>query len=264
MAALPILYCTVVRDDCVYHYTTASGFLGIISSQSLRATDFSFLNDSSEIEYGVNLITAMAQKLPAVPRDHSQWDNRSDLLRAINAFRTLNELYVTCFTSLRDDLSQWRGYGGADADRYCIGFRRSSLNVLSAPEHAYTSIRVVDLLYDPSEQQRRIQAVLAHHEQYKFLTQDTIQQLSEIALMCKNPSFAAEREVRVAISILLNTASDVVEFAVTRGRIKPYISVAMERSARLPIEEVIVLPAGVPQQRSKQPILSLHVTVTQL
>src|SRR5437762_72623 len=33
---------------------------------------------------------------------------------------TLAETYVACFTEARDDLGQWRAYGGS-ADRYCIG-----------------------------------------------------------------------------------------------------------------------------------------------
>src|ERR1035441_9565471 len=41
----------------LYHYTTAEGLLGILNEQAFWATDCEFLNDSSEMRYGLQLFT---------------------------------------------------------------------------------------------------------------------------------------------------------------------------------------------------------------
>ena len=48
--------------EMLYHYTSAYGLYGILSSGILRAGNFSYLNDSSEIQYGRNLAQDMLLK----------------------------------------------------------------------------------------------------------------------------------------------------------------------------------------------------------
>lgn len=52
----------------LYHYTTVAGFLGILESGSFRATDARFLNDSSELEFGIRYI-----KEEVVLRSSESW-----------------------------------------------------------------------------------------------------------------------------------------------------------------------------------------------
>ena len=40
----------------IYHYTDLNGLLGIVGSNSLWATHFSFLNDSNELIHGMNCL----------------------------------------------------------------------------------------------------------------------------------------------------------------------------------------------------------------
>jgi hypothetical protein len=37
--------------EVVYHYADASGFMGILKTNSLWATDFRYLNDTQELNY---------------------------------------------------------------------------------------------------------------------------------------------------------------------------------------------------------------------
>ncbi|WP_329338545.1 DUF2971 domain-containing protein [Streptomyces sp. NBC_01352] len=56
-----------VAPDKVYHYTSAAGLLGIISTCSLHAGDVTFLNDSRELTYaGDNLLHALRQEREAI------------------------------------------------------------------------------------------------------------------------------------------------------------------------------------------------------
>ena len=39
----------------LYHYTTAEGLRGIIEDKAIWASDYRFLNDATEFEYGMSL-----------------------------------------------------------------------------------------------------------------------------------------------------------------------------------------------------------------
>jgi hypothetical protein len=114
--------------DVLWHYTGGTGLLGIIQERSIWATQVSCLNDSTEVEYGFDLMRnsllacgtrptfrrAERQLLIAVEKD---WANVS---------RITSDWFVACFTTHGDDLSQWRAYGGGEGG-FAIGFRTGGL-----------------------------------------------------------------------------------------------------------------------------------------
>ena len=149
-------------DNCaathpfLYHYTSETGFRGIVDSNSFWATYFADLNDSKEIhELRVPLVRELtAWFLPLVIefrqsglRANQVVSNAGGNARAAQdlARRWVNSLYsttfeadetkrqafccITSFCSHANDqpyerenglLSQWRGYGGAGG--YCLVF----------------------------------------------------------------------------------------------------------------------------------------------
>ena len=116
-------------NERLYHYTTADGFLGILSSEQIRATNYSFLNDSSELAYGLRIMEdVLDRRLYGAAADRLKF-----LLTARAALRKLSELsdtYVACFSTKCDDLSQWRGYGVTNSDRYCLGFDQRQMDLV--------------------------------------------------------------------------------------------------------------------------------------
>jgi hypothetical protein len=130
-----------VPPEFVYHYTNASGLLGIISKGTLWMTDIEFMNDAEELAYArssvldelrvrayeigppdkrgpdagrAETLTSIAEELEQSPQGHPS--------------RTYH-VYAACFCQEGDLLSQWRAYGGDSG--YAIGFRTSSLLNLS-------------------------------------------------------------------------------------------------------------------------------------
>ena len=121
------------------HYTSAAGLLGILESQSLRATHSAFLNDSMEIalffeqrlakivESAIQKELAADPALQVLPQfAKTPQEAESVIARYVidmaDAIRTttqrFNEPYFACFSApankrIRTDglLSQWRGYG---------------------------------------------------------------------------------------------------------------------------------------------------------
>lgn len=121
------------------HYTSVAGLLGILQSDSLRATHSAFLNDSTEISFFLEARLAKIvetairaelaanptlQVLPTLARTPQASDDviasyASELADAFrNTTTRFNEPYLTCLSAptnerIRVDglLSQWRGYG---------------------------------------------------------------------------------------------------------------------------------------------------------
>jgi hypothetical protein len=235
-------------SDRLYHYTTAAGFIGITHGQAVRATNFSFLNDASEVEYGLNLVSTAIESLRSMPGGYSGTFDLDELLSTLQGFRSINDLYVACFTSLSDDLGQWRGYGGSDSDRFRLGIRKDSLSALQAPRPVYASVKLVKLVYDEQAQRDLIMATI--QASAMRMAHEMVLALSHLTLRFKNPAFFAENEWRIAVSTL-GSACEVAEFAIAGGRLKPFIELTNREGHRLAIEDVIVLPSRAPEQSLK-------------
>src|SRR4051812_42888799 len=44
-------------QDRIFHYTRSVGLEGILHDRSIRATNTNFLNDTSEMSYGINMVS---------------------------------------------------------------------------------------------------------------------------------------------------------------------------------------------------------------
>ncbi len=100
----------------VYHYTSMESLYGIIKSHDIWLTDYEFMNDSKEIKHGLNIAQNVLDKFGS---DYKNIINdRSSLLCSDN----LTRISVSCFSTDKDSLSQWRGYGSDSNVGICIGF----------------------------------------------------------------------------------------------------------------------------------------------
>lgn len=137
-------------QECLFHYTSTRGLLGIIKDKCIWATDSAFLNDSSELLYAGRAVQRLLNNLvrhinltppPEGSDDWHRLDYRMEaatwLKRFINPDSYADSVwaqtffdgatYVSCFTENPDQLSQWRGYGG---NGYSLGFTKEGLNRL--------------------------------------------------------------------------------------------------------------------------------------
>ena len=132
-------------DDAVFHYTTAEGLLGILSSGQLWSTAHVATNDETEFTYGQGVLASTLEDGRAAGHMNERVDaalKALDMQFAAAAARFEEDLvfvmdhfvtaYVTSFCRARSAedyldgrLSQWRGYG--DPDGYAIEFSRSKL-----------------------------------------------------------------------------------------------------------------------------------------
>jgi hypothetical protein len=95
------------RDLC--HYTSQEGLIGILKDKSLYATDASYLNDSQEVVYAVNLAKKYFKNRPSPGGTRPV----TEMLNALDEIEDLAgklPVYVASFSEHPDQLSQWRGY----------------------------------------------------------------------------------------------------------------------------------------------------------
>jgi hypothetical protein len=102
--------------DQLWHYTSMHGMHAILDRGEMYATDARFLNDRDELIHAAKFADELIQQQPHPQevidfvRQHvAGWFGI--FLSLKNPFRN----YVTCFTSRRDDLSQWRAYSAGSA-----------------------------------------------------------------------------------------------------------------------------------------------------
>lgn len=173
-----------VPPQTLYHYTSGAGLRGILASNSLWFTEYKFLNDATELEYGASLALEIAQD---IVHSSDLKTFRSDVESA--------EIYcfMTCFCEADDLLSQWRGYS-KDTVGYSVGF---NTNVFERDP----KIELLSVLYDKSEQRKllegEIKAWNSSRDKDIFNRVDTSSDLLSAVFRCKNPAFSEEREWRL-------------------------------------------------------------------
>ncbi len=210
----------------VYHYTTAAGFVGIMKDEYLRATNFSYLNDPSEMQFGRELIGKNLKRR----RKASGERLRTFFTHVLSSFdrEKAAEVYVASFTKLEDDLSQWRAYGTAATERYAIGFGSDAIyEIIDAnPSHYFQRVE-----YETADQQDQINYVIDRSLQFldehgvstasfSPFADITARELASVTPVLKNQAFKMEEEWRI---IILSTEGNVPKFDAARGVIRPFV-----------------------------------------
>lgn len=187
---------TVVEEYAeLYHYTSAAGLQGIVTTQQLRATNISFLNDAEEhtlyldrrlpsvLERAVRSGLDEVVKMPARHDLIEQYGgyekavkySLNGLLAAIRQTTlSFNEPYITSFCGAKEErikrhglLSQWRAYG-VDGG-YAIVFDTEGLDSLlkeEALKFEYQFLRWGDVNYhdDANEEETALEEIRESEE----------------------------------------------------------------------------------------------------
>jgi len=250
------------------HYTTADGLCGIVMNGNLRATAAYYLNDSSEIDYGCALLTAILKESATNAKEN---DTRKVILeqteRAFEASGLMASIvprtYVACFCENENLLSQWRAYGQSGG--YSIGFRRQALETGLAVEEDSYHVGLRRVIYDEGLQTSGLRDVLsdflsalerpsiresaekldAQEKKVFFISFNMFLQtaaLTEIVRF-KHPAFKDEKEWRLVVrptSSFLNQAEiSQLKFRPSRGMVVPYLELKPKvNGTPLPIDYV--------------------------
>lgn len=203
----------------LFHYTTVEGMQSILAGRSFWATHIGYLNDSSELEYGLTLLKERLTVLASVSKSEFVKVFCKILFDRFGPFyKNFFEVYVVCFCTNGNLLSQWQGYGNGGGG-YSIGLAPASGSVEKQTEEAAQSgrqdqLHLREVIYDREEQERLIDAMLSgvasvietfgpvmHPEAFRAeVLEDAVQRvdmmLANILPCFKSDVFSEEREWR--------------------------------------------------------------------
>jgi hypothetical protein len=248
--------------ETVWHYTDGNGFLGILQSGRLYATQVSALNDSKETEYATDLFREEVKKAIA---EQAGKDDVVSFFQSIleqikeepdNPTQGISKFYVACFSTRPDDLNQWSKYTKASPGRFAIGFHPNGLR----REPNSTLYRVI---YDRAKLEDAVKKVVYATLDFYMsgLTGERAEKPEEwarlfylawdewiykLAPLAKDQQWDSEGELRIVHELKVADFPD-VRFSQKKSSLARYLPLdfpcwVKERVSRLPIAKVMVGP----------------------
>jgi hypothetical protein len=238
----------------IYHYTNVGALLNIFRTKELWATNAVYTNDQTEILHSIVQLRRVVQE----ELGDRQEDPASDvMLRAADDFYTIVQVYLVCFCTDDDLLSQWRGYGQQGG--YALGFDTTAMGPLLRNGR----VHLMPVVYEPGEQDRRIRDLVKRwrsvfREIPAREDSNLVRRMGEfvfaqcfamLAVAFKSYAFREEQEWRLVYRRQVVIADDGSGFEVSfRDRdamVTPYVAIsgdADDSASRLPIRRVMIGP----------------------
>lgn len=251
------IYANQEIPGSLFHYTSAAGLIGIVTSHTVWFSDAIFMNDGSEATYGLSVFATVLDQFMA---DKSEAErNAGEALKdqVQDALRYFQPL-IFCMSARNNLLNQWRDYG-RDVVPYCIEFDSAQFERWQERECNFP-IFVTKVVYDEAEQRsltlELIEAIYARAkdllgEREHFPDEELLPLLNgasvEIVFLIgrfKNPAFEAEEEWRA-----ISYRSDVEDKVKRKYRVSslgavPYYEwYSTQDRKNLPIKSVTVGPS---------------------
>jgi hypothetical protein len=245
----------------LYHYTTADGLIGILQSRQIWATNVRFMNDTSELAYGIRMVRAIFDDVGRRATDDGARQVRLFGFVRDGIFDMLDDAerntkhYAVSFCGNGNLLSQWRGYGQSGGG-FALGIAAAELTnfqaeILPNPpvDPGLLGVFLRKVIYEPQLQQQLVRGWIAFLLRWldsrRASTADTpeavrtsepaniVARLLYEALVCfKHPGFAEEEEWRLIQQGRIGR-QDVckVTFRARSGRIVSYSPLTFRQAA---------------------------------
>jgi len=190
------------------------------------------MNDSSELDYGMNIFDNVAQAYGRSLEDSGQntiRDLRNNFKQVVN----LADIHIFCLCEEKNLLNQWRDYGN-DTISYCIGFNSNQLLNLYRD---HFRIRLAKIVYDQVIQRKILTKTLSdlyeHPDGLSSMGEAVekekvdrmvyaISTIFSVIVRFKDHAFADEREWRVIALIDQNNTDAELGFRASNLGVIPY------------------------------------------
>lgn len=242
-----------------YHYTTADGLIGILRSEALWATNALYMNDTSELAYGREIVAkVLTEEAKLSGTVTSRW--LLQFAELLGRVHDRSETYVACFCEDGDLLSQWRAYSAGRG--FSLGFSGARLSALGyalfrveyarlvQEEAIRNTVRIHIREFEAAVQRRDSERVVEVSGAFGFM-------LALWTVACKHPTFAEEKEWRM--TPLVNTQE--VRVRNDRGWLRPYIELSVHRDNE-PMPLAVIMHGPSPHPDLEKRSLSLLVADT--
>ena len=196
----------------LYHYTSIGSLFSILQNETIRLTDYRFLNDTQELSYALNwLKDYLAPKaeeefgkkvLTAIDNvEHGKIErikSISDWSPYMQRYLCDIHYYILSLSRRYDDLAMWRMYA---KDGCCIKFNSQKLKEFFYGFRDANLEKGLMNLID-GEVEYEIKESTRHAINYFYSIKNELMIYDEILIFCllfKSPSFSFEHEYRMGI-----------------------------------------------------------------
>jgi Protein of unknown function (DUF2971) len=242
--------------DRVFHYASNAGFIAIVKSKSIWASDIRYLNDSRDYTFAFEIFDEVFHRFGSAPsaRQAKFIALVVEQLEIIRGWQT----FVASFSEVDDLLSQWRGYC-PPGQGVSIGFHSTLLLGQSKTQ----DYRFVPCIYDRSKQIREVKNLISRTRPLPtrrrannssestastqlHLATEVAVALHELAARLKHPAFAGEKEWRL-VSVPRLILRSGLQFRDAKSYVVPYRTFALTTNdSALQIAHVTVGPSPHP------------------
>lgn len=263
-----------ISNGDYYHYTSLENCLKMLEHKNgyfeMWASHISFLNDKEEHVNGLKMIEHKVEDLLI-----SKGDNLSDLIedyeeKRTNQFTLLTDIFVVCFCSERNLLSQWKYYGknSGIAIQYNLNDCKYSgyiqgIDNVKIEEQRFINNFPHKVIYDNLQKQAIVDEFIKEYI-YKIYDSDkdniekrrtierNMDKLYTFAPLFKHDSFSEESESRLLFRPLYmqpaKSASNMIYYRASEGRIIPYMKIRVrgrkENGKRKPVIKSLTVGPG--------------------
>lgn len=238
-------------EGLVYHFTDASGLIGIVETNKLWGTRAACLNDAGEVKLGLGLVetilkarTINGSAISKIALSHLSASKPAIVI----------DHFVVSFCGREPISGQWLHYGRQGLG-YAVGFEPQGIM-----QQGWTTSSVS---YDESEQSSRLKLLIERVESEAVsLIRDNCQTsdrawhedvagvalyaaLRGLAPCFKHPSFSSEEEWRAFDYHIEGEGIDSgrrksPKFRASNGRIIPFIELVLPTGNESPIREIVI------------------------
>lgn len=241
----------------LFHYTDVTAVKSILDANKLWLTDMRFLNDSQEMNHGIEHVLGVVKSARIQnnlnPEGAKEATNFvvSSLGEHVDVMMDFNPIFVCSFSKKLDLLSQWRAYGN-----YAIEFCADSIGH-HLSECAYEASDKAGQAYEESLVALKIigRAMQSNSGHPPPLALEAYSVLIKIAATFKHESFSEEQEVRIIVE-----KTDYEHPLLFRGRsglLIPYVEVP------IPFESIKAIHIG-PMRDQELAYRSMQMFVSEL
>ena len=255
------IYRTVTdKDNVLYHYTDYLAFHGILKDRELRVNNVRNMNDAAEMQLFMNgIFRAVERELEAEQADEKLGKLR-ELANELNKKYFDYAAYAACFSTYRDDASQWERYANRGKG-VCLGIDRNVLEKMTGGAITLQKVYYQDDV-DTHPLVKKLYDLTMSEE---IITEDNPALKAALAdcwrnsASFKHPSFSSEHEVRLVVMPFGAADFDVKpRYHVTKDRIKKYYPLdldAMCEKAGASLEDLITEIIVGPESTQSLPII---------
>jgi len=248
----------------LWHYTSLKGLIGIVSSESIWASDIRCLNDATEYQYGREIAIKATEANQVAPRDFLE-RMRELVVNQFSGEVRAGENFVFSMSERDDLLSQWRSYCPPGAG-CSIGFDSSALSDRGFSAAVGYEFQLIQCVYTEDEQTAMINSVIefglecARGDHPSRTGSFLAGGLAGVVPRFKHPSFQEECEWRLLGGRDREHPRDnekPIQYRAGKSMIVPYVKWALKP---LPITEIKLGPCPHPElsRASVESLLATH------